>query len=456
MNDHHPTDSAIAASITGDAHDQAIVQHLASCAQCRSIAARLGDDPLDDLPDVPLPNDSAVVPSATAVAAADARPVDLAVDQIWRAAAPGGSMVLCWIRRLRSDGRPAVVPVSFDPDHADNYSLIVPADRSPLGVDTVFHTTVETTIDTRSLSDCIVEQAGVTDDIDIIRSARTEGRPAEGVAVGSPIVSLTDERIEYRQQLADSLIELTTPRFEPDDSDEDSRNLVDALSTDSALGALIDDEITAELTDTLVNGLRDAYPAARVLPVRPTVDTAGGVSLFATIVNIDVFVTIATVTAEIPDEAIPELSRTVFETDMSIQAVCFVTAPGAQDAQLVDRRSLTENYVTPSGDLRLPEDSLKGHVTDVLLKYFDLRINPFRAFEAAAVEPIRINYRDLAVEFGAGAVRDTADRASSLRVPGKADGYRRVTDHREAVIEIVEQALTRNTVDISAILEGEA
>ena len=112
MNDHHPTDSAIAASITGDAHDQAIVQHLASCAQCRSIAARLGDDPLDDLPDVPLPNDSAVVPSATAVAAADARPVDLAVDQIWRAAAPGGSMVLCWIRRLRSDGRPAVVPVS--------------------------------------------------------------------------------------------------------------------------------------------------------------------------------------------------------------------------------------------------------------------------------------------------------------------------------------------------------
>lgn len=457
MNDRHPADSAIAASIAGDSHDQAVMEHLALCTRCQSIAARLADGPLDDLPDVPLPDDSAAVPPAAAAAATGARVIDPATDQIWRAAAPGGPILLVWIRQLRSDARPAVVPVSFDPDHADDYSLIVPADRSPLGVDTVFHTTVETTIDTRSLSNCIVEQAGVIDDIDIIRSARAVGRPAEGVTVGSPIVSLTDERIEYRQQLADSLVELTTPRFEPDDSDDnDSHDLLEDLPTDSALGALIDDEITAELIDTLVNGLCDAYPAARVVPVRPTVGAAGGISLFATIVNIDVFVSIATVTADISDDAIPELSRAVFETDLSIHAVCFVTVPGTYEAQLIDRRSLTENYETPTGDLRLPEDSVKGHVTDVLLKYFDLRVNPFRAFRAAAVEPIRINYRDIAVAYGAGAVRDTADRASSLRVPGKADGYRRVADHREAVIEIVEQALTRNTVDISAILEGEA
>lgn len=457
MNDRHPADSAIAASVTGDSHNQAVVDHVALCVRCQSIAARLADSPLDDLPDVPLPDDSVAVPPAAMAAARDARVVDPAPDQIWRAAAPGGPILLVWVRRLRSDGRPAVVPVSFDPDHADDYSLIVPADRSPLGVDTVFHTTVETTIDARALYDCIVEEAGITDDIDTVRSARTEGRPAEGVTVGTPIVSLADERIEYRQQLADSLVELTTPRFEPDDSDDnDSHDLVEDLPTDSALGALIDDEITAELTDTLVNGLRDAYPAARVMPVRPTVGTAGGISLFATMVNIDVFVSIATVSPELPDEEIPELSRTIFETDLSIHAVCFVTVPDAYDARLIDRRSLTENYETPTGELRLPEDSLKGHVTDVLLKYFDLRVNPFRAFGTAAVEPIRIDYRDIAVEYGAGAVRDTANRASSLRVPGKADGYRRVTLHREEVIEIVEQALTRNTVDIAAILEGEA
>jgi hypothetical protein len=91
----------------------------------------------------------------------------------------------------------------------------------------------------------------------------------------------------------------------------------------------------------------------------------------------------------------------------------------------------------------------------VLLKYFDLRVNPFRAFGTAAVDPITINHRDIAVQFGSGAVRDTAERASGLRVPGKADGYSRVADHRDAVIRIVEAALTRDTVDINEILEGE-
>lgn len=457
MSHPHPTASAIAAHIVGGRRNGAVADHLASCAECRTIAARLDVGPLDDLPDAPLPNGTAVVPHAAAVAAAEARAIDLAPDQIWRAAAPDGPIQLVWIRRLRSDGRPAVVPVSFDPDHADDYSLIVPADKSPLDIDIVLHTTVETTIDTRALTDCIIEQTGVADDIETVRSARAEGRPVVALTVGTPIVSLMDDRIEFRQQLADALVELTTPRFDPDDSDDnDAHDLLEELPTDSALGALINDEITAELTDKLVNGLWETYPAARVLPARPTPGKAGDISTFATIVNIDVFVSIVTVATHLPDDTIPEVSRALFDTDLSVHAVCFVTAPGTYDARLIDRRSLNENYETPTGRLRLPENLHRGDVVDVLLKYFDLRVNPFRTFDTAAVGPITINHRDIAVQYGAGAVRETAERAPSLRVPGKADGYSRVTDHRNAVIRIVEEALTHNTVDITAILEGEA
>lgn len=457
MSDPHPTDSAIAAHVAGDAGNSTLADHLASCDQCRNIAARLSDGPLDALPDVPLPSAVPTVPAGAASAATNARAVDHAPDQLWRAAAPdSGRIQLVWIRRLRSDGRPAVVPVSFDPDHADEYSLVVPADRSPLDIDIVFHTTVETTIDTRTLIDCIVEQTGVTDDIDTVRNARAEGRPVTNLTVGTPIVSLTDDRIEYRQQLADALIELTVPRLDPDESDDnDAHDLLEDLRTDSALGTLIDDEVTAELTDKLINGLWDSYPAARVLPARPAPGNTGDITMFATIVNIDVFVSVVTAATELPDEEVPELSRAVFDTDLSIHAVCFVTAHGTFDARLIDRRSLTQNYETPTGRLRLPDNLIRGPVVDVLLKFFDLRVNPFRSFGTAAVDPITINHRDIAVQYGAGAVRDTAERASGLRVPGKAEGYSRVTDHRDAVIRIVEAALTRDTVDINAILEGE-
>lgn len=457
MSDHpHPTDSAIAAHIAGDTEDTALTDHLVSCARCGTIADRLAQDPLDDLPDVPLPDGTPIVPPAAALAAAGAHVVDIAPDQMWRAAAPDGPIQLVWIRRLRTDGRPAVVPVSFDPDYADEYSLIVPADRSPLDVDIVFHTTVETTIDTRALVDCILEHTGVALDIDTVRDARAEGRPVRGLTVGNPIVSLADSRIEYRQHLADALVELGTPRFDPDLSeDNDAHDLPADLPTDSALGTLIDDEITAELTEKLINGLWDAYPAARVLPARLSPGNTGDIATFATIVNIDVFVSIVTIATDLPDEAVPEVSRTVFDTDLSIHAVCFVTTTGSYDARLIDRRSLTENYEAPSGRLLVPDNLLRGPVVDVLLKFFDLRVNPFRSFGTAAVDPITINHRDIAVQFGTGAVRATAERASGLRVPGKADGYSRVADHRDAVIRIVEAALTSDTVDINEILEGE-
>lgn len=458
MSDSHPTDTALAAYATGEgAGREAVAEHVASCDPCRGIVGRLSDEPLDDIPDRPLPENGPVVPQGTVRAVADSRTLDVVSDQLWRAATPDrDSVQVVWIRRVRSDGRIAVVPVSLDPDHADDYSLIVTADRSPLGVDLVFHTTIETTIDPRTLIDCIVEHAGVVADITAVRGARALGVPVQDVLVGSPIVSFTDDRIEYRQQLSDALIELTSASLDPDRSgDDDAHDLPTAMPSDSAIADLIDDEITAALLDELLLGLWDTHPGARVVPARSSPGHAGAVASFATIVNIDVFVSVVTVATQIPDEELPELSRAVFQTDLSVHAVCFVATPQPFHARLIDRRALSDSYETPTGRLQVPEDLLEGPVAEVLLKFFDRRVNPFRVFGTAAIDPITINQRDLAVEYGAGSVRDVAARASGLRVPGKSDGYSRVANHREAVIEIVEQALTRDSVDIAGILDGD-
>ena len=146
--------------------------------------------------------------------------VRLAPDQLWRASASTGPILLVWIRGLRSDGRPAVIAVSFDAGFADEYSLVV-GDRSPLAANLVFHTTVETTVDTRALIDLVADRIGVA------------GRPVRGLVVGRPITSRTDARIAYRQRLARALVELGTPRFDPDLSDDnDAHDLPDGVLAD--------------------------------------------------------------------------------------------------------------------------------------------------------------------------------------------------------------------------------
>jgi len=158
--------------------------------------------------------------------------VRLAPDQLWRASASTGPILLVWIRGLRSDGRPAVIAVSFDAGFADEYSLVV-GDRSPLAANLVFHTTVETTVDTRALIDLVADRIGVAGAIDSVRTARAAGRPVRGLVVGRPITSRTDARIAYRQRLARALVELSTPRFDPDLSDDnDAHDLPDGVLAD--------------------------------------------------------------------------------------------------------------------------------------------------------------------------------------------------------------------------------
>lgn len=98
-------------------------------------------------------------------------------------------------------------------------------------------------------------------------------------------------------------------------------------------------------------------------------------------------------------------------------------------------------------------DITAGPVADVLVKYFDHVINPFRVVVTSTIDVITIDYRSIAVLVGAGAIREVAARASGYRIPGKADGYARVSSHRSAIVSIVEQALQGLDVDVATLLD---
>lgn len=454
MTDPHPADSELAAFAGGVGGDSSVMtDHVATCATCTQILSRLAMHQ-----DV-LPSPSALpatlgVPVGTTRRLAEASNPQPAPGQLWRATAQPGQILLVWIRRLRSDGRLAVVPVTFDADFADEYSFILRAELSPLGVDLVLHTAVESTIDQRVLLNSL-GAVDVAAEVDAVRTARGNGTTVMGLNVGSPVASMADERIQYRQQLADALVEMTTARFQPDTTSPIDEDFSDADTQDDFLAELLEDAQLAEFVREILNGLSAAYPTARLLPASGMQVVQGTVRPVATVVHLDVFIGLVMTSTAVPADEFLEFSRAMFQADLSLRAVCFTTDTAPFESRLIDRRVLVDAYEPPMGRIvQRGTDFIGGPVAEVLVKYFDQVINPFRVVARSTVDVITIDYRALAVDVGAAAVRDVAGRAGGYKIPGKADGYGRVTSHRTVVVSIVEQALKGLDVDIAALLDG--
>lgn len=403
------------------------------------------------LPDAGPSVDPAVL---SALRASDAP--ELATGQLWRlSATPRGPVVLVWVRQSRSAEAVAVVPVSFDVAMADDYSLIVPTERSPLGVDLVLHTTAETTVDYRSFVS-VVGDLEVAADVEEVRLARRSGEPVVGLPVGLPIVSVSDERIEFRQQLSESLSPLTGAAIAPDTSGEDpDHDLPSAVDDEALVSELLTDNQTSMLIEHLLRGLGLEHPEVRLIPAG-RVMAIGDVRILGELVNVDEVIRLAGFGGAIDGTLTSELARDVFSSDPSVQAMCFAPFDIEMDAILLNRRTHRASF-TSLGESVSEGIYWTGPVLEVLSKYFDRFVDPFAAFRVPTVDVLAMDTRALATDMGTQSVRDQIARASRFNVPGKADGYRRVADHEAAVVEVVRQALDRDVehVDITAVLEGE-
>ncbi len=213
----HPTDSELLGFAEGQDADAAagIAGHVERCLACKIRTIRLSDA------SVSAPNDAVIsrlVASSPAVPqpVADAlrtRPTPgthPASGEIWRIGLSEASLV--WVRRALDDSA-LVLPVTLDIDLADEYSLLVPAHDSPVGADIAVVASVEGHVDLRAF----LQRLGalhVEAQIGELRLARREGRlPDTNVPTGPPIESADDQRLEYRQLLADLLADLSPDGF---------------------------------------------------------------------------------------------------------------------------------------------------------------------------------------------------------------------------------------------------
>jgi hypothetical protein len=459
----HPTESELADLALGgldEARSSTVSGHLRACLPCRILFDRLGRG-LPDLPEPP-PGDPpggphTTIPAAAlgAIAAADRPRTGPRPGELWRARqAPGDPATLVWVRALGPTGT-LVVPVSLDVELADEHALIVPATASPLGTPLAVHVPVETTIDERHLLDRL-GSVDIAAQVASLHAATLTGEPVPGLNVGPPVASPLDERIEYREMLADRLARLAPGAVDeahgPGAGDEPGQQVTEPDDG----GLLVAGTVRADLIMALHQALGSRHAAARVVPRPPAAAASEHLSAVALVSELDAFVLVASVEGGGPLQGRSplEAARLALQADQLLNAVCLVEPVAPFMSVVVDRRDVVEAIETPSGQLRPPRQSRPpASVGDALLKFLDATITPFGRLAGTLVDAQAIDPREMAADVSAEAVRTVAGSARGYKVEGKRPGYERVTRHEAAIVRLVEAALSDPDIDVASIME---
>lgn len=377
-----------------------------------------------------------------AVASADRPEAGPQAGELWRARRPGagaGAVVMVWLRSITPTSALAV-PVSFDTDLADEDTLILPGDASPLGLPLALHPAAETTVDRHSL----VDRLGSIDPAAVEAARAAHGR----VHAAAPA------RLEGG--IAASDVGTPAPL-------EEGIGAPGAGEADQEWWPLETLTDGADVLKAIHQVLGDAHPGARIAP-RPAASAgAEHLSAVALVAELDAFVLVAVLDHQrdaarldhpLEGAARLEAARQVLHSDQLLNAVCLVE-PGAPFLSVViDRRDVVAAIETPSGELRPPRQSRPPAPVGIALsKYLDATITPFGRLARTFVEGQALDPRALAVDVSADAVRTVEASAKGFKTEGKRPGYERVQRHKAAITRLVEEALNRPDVDVAAILD---
>lgn len=292
----HPLDIDLFGLVVGDIDATiaaGVTEHLATCLLCRVRIARIrrGDAVPATPPigiDVPV-----VSPRVLETLESSARPELIATGQIWLVG--DSHRLLVWIRAFES-GAVIAHPISLDVDAADDTALII--DELPaLGHAGAVVTSIVGTLPQSQLRSYIGD-LDISEDVQRLRDAATLGTPVLDLRTGAPITGPTDERLEFRQLLADDLAALDL--IDEEDDDEHSykgrsdtpeaaaREMVESLRSDLLSRRGPSCELRTVLDDLLLGSFaqtKGCVPVVVVSELTASLLVITGVDPFAWVVE---------------------------------------------------------------------------------------------------------------------------------------------------------------------------
>jgi hypothetical protein len=219
----HPTSNDLLVALQEP--DQAIstLEHVDECLACRVRLSRIQQT--SNL--APVRTDSlqrivqasAPLPAVLADIVSGSQDEAPQPDEVWRVGR--SEALLVWIRQVFDDGVADAIPLVLDVELADQESVIVDADATPLATETAAMVALRTHIHLGAFLNR-VGSLDIRKAVTEVMTAAREGRRPSGVRVGPPIDDDDDQRLEYRQALRDLLAELSPSAWSDTDDEPNS------------------------------------------------------------------------------------------------------------------------------------------------------------------------------------------------------------------------------------------
>ena len=408
----HPGTLELAAARGPEAADEAVRQHLGACVACRVRAARLwhelepgapSEDAVTRILEASSPGPAIIATFTSERDSGLPRP-----GEIWRIGRD--EALLVWVRQVFSDAID-VIPVVLDIELADQESVFLPAESTPLGMPLALLAGIRGHVGPRAMLQRIGYVHAFSAVKEVMAAARA-GRPPAGVAAGPPIDRDDDQRIEYRQVVADLLADLAP----------------DTWVDDGPPGAEVD-----EVMDLLRQELSFWEAGVQVLPMplhQEPVST--GVALFpcARVTYLDTSIVVALISGAALDESLaserslPLACLNLARLEPDAAAIAITGNAAGWPAVVLRVTDLRNAYETPTGRLaapRLARQSLP--VGDALRKFLETQATAWEVTEPVTARIGEIDIGGLAGRSADDALADITAQGRKSRMPAKKSAW---------------------------------
>jgi hypothetical protein len=335
--------------------------------------------------------------------------------ELWRVGRD--EALLVWVRRVFADTAD-VVPAVLDIDLADQESVVVPADATPLGMPVALLTGVRSHVGMPAF----LERLGSIDvaaQVQEVMTAAREGRAPQGVDVGLPIESEDDQRIEYRQVVADLLSDLAPSRWPSPIADEVPESDYDELC------GLLSQELPSRHYGTRVSEV----------PFRP-VSAYDATSLWtcARVAYLDTSVIVAMLHGALLEEAllVAELATACLEVvrlEPDADAIAVAGKSAGWPTAVLGVPQLRTAFEAPSGIQVPPRLTVEPlPVIDALAKFLDTQVTAWEETEPPAPKIQKLNFGQLALEAATEAISSVTAEGGRARTPAKQQAWTNLAD----------------------------
>jgi hypothetical protein len=446
----HPSSSELLTALHEPDQAASTLEHLDECLACRvrlsrirraSGPARASADSLLRIVEASTP-----LPEVLADVVSGGQDREPQPNEIWRVGR--NEALLVWVRQVFEDGVADVIPLVLDVELADQESVVVGADATPLATETAAMVSLRTHVHTGAF----LNQVGTLDigkDVTEVMTAVREGRRPSGVQVGPPIDDDDDQRLEYRQALRDLLAELS-PSAWLETHNEPGAGAEQRASDTTANRS--PDEIDVIKTD-----LGERLPAVQCRDVEHhtvTVDATVRATSVLKVVYLDTAVLVAilhgaSLTAYPETGAVAAACRkmTLIETDADAVAV---TIPEDDwPTQLFTTAHMRRAVELPRGAHTGPTTTLEGYgLVDTLCKHLEGAMTIWEITERPSNRIGRTNLHQIAARHASTSIekitaegkraRQAAKRTAWASLPHKLD---------EQVAKFVVAVVNKGTID---------